>query len=46
MLVEAAVLDGDDRVLDVGGHLVQADFHPVLGVKGGNGFSVSGEDFG
>ena len=30
VLVEAAVLDRDDRVLDVRGHLVQPDLHPVL----------------
>ena len=46
MLVEAAVLDRDDRVLDKRRHLVEGDPHPVLGVERGDGLTVCGHHFG
>ena len=43
VLVEAAVLDRDDRVLDVRGHLVEPDLHAVFREEGGDRFPVGAE---
>ncbi len=46
VLVEAAVLDGDNRVPDVGRHLVQPDLHAVLREEGGDQLPVRAQHFG
>ena len=46
VLVKAPVLDGDDGVFDIRGHLVQADFHTVFRVESGDQFPVRGQHFG
>ncbi len=46
VFVEAAVLDRDDRILDVLGHLVEPDFHAVFRVEGGDRFPVGAEHSG
>ena len=46
VLVEPGVLDRDDALPDVGGHLVQGHAVPVLAEEGGDDGSVTGEDIG